>query len=105
MRIPRAAAALSCAALLACGGQKTEQQRGLGEQVGDAGSDTAALKEANEAAGAVIRAAPDCDAVKAALQTATPRLDAVAARIKTAAGRTSLDAIRQQVRRVAEACP
>jgi type VI protein secretion system component VasF len=105
MRFWRGAVASSFALLLACGGQKQEQERGLGEQVGDTGADTAALKEANEAAGTVIRAAPDCDAVKAALQAATPRLDAVAGRLKTATGRASLDSIRQQVKRVAEACP
>jgi hypothetical protein len=103
MRMATLPAALACAAMLGCGGK--QDQRGLGEQVGDAGADTAVLREASDAANAVIRAAPDCDAVKAALQSANPKLDQAQGRLKTATGRVSFAALRQQVRHVAEACP
>jgi hypothetical protein len=100
----RVFAMLACLAALGCGGAK-QDQRGLGEQASDVGADTAVMKEANDAAGSVIRAAPDCDAVKAALQSANPRLDDAGRRLKTATGKVSFDALRRQVRQVAEACP
>ena len=79
--------------------------RDLGAQVGDTASDTAAMREANDAANTVIRAAGDCDAVKAALPDTNARLDAVSARLVTATGKTSLDSLRKQVATIASACP
>jgi hypothetical protein len=103
--------ALALATLFAvgCGGgatQKAEPPKGgLGEQVGDTAFDTQVMKEANDAAGSVVRVAADCDAVKAALPEANRRLDEAAGKLRTATGRTSLDAIRKQVKAAAEACP
>jgi hypothetical protein len=105
---PRRAVLLAALALAACGGSAPESkpaERGLGEQVGDTASDTAALREANEAAGSVVRAAGDCAAVQAALPAATAKLDEVEPRLKTATGRTSLANLRKQLQQVAEACP
>ncbi len=82
-----------------------ETPRDLGTQVGDAGADTKTMAEANEAAGTVIRAGGDCDAVKAALPNASATLDDVEKRIRTATARTTLEALRTQVRHFAEACP
>jgi hypothetical protein len=92
-----------------CGGGSKEKAEppkgGLGEQVGDTAFDTQVMKEANDAAGSVVRVAADCDAVKAALPEANRRLDEAAGKLRTATGRTSLDSLRQQVKKVAEACP
>lgn len=103
--------ALLLVALLAagCGSGSTQQAEpgkgGLGEQVGDAASDTQVMKEANDAAASVVRVAADCDAVKAALPDANRRLDEAAGKVRTATGRTSMDALRKQVKTAAEACP
>ena len=82
-----------------------EKPGDLGTQVGDAGADTKTMAEANEAAGTVIRAGGDCDAVKAALPNTNAKLDDVEKRIRTATARTTLESLRTQVRRFAEACP
>lgn len=98
--------------LAACGGgapapaaSPAPAQGGLGEQVGDAGADTRLMHEANAAAGSVVRAAGDCDAVKQALPDASVRLDEIAGKLRTATARTALESLRQQLRKVAEACP
>lgn len=92
-----------------CGGGSKEKPEprtgGLGEQAGDAAFDAKVMKEANDAAASVVRVAADCDAVKAALPEANRRLDEAAGQVRTATGRTSLDALRKQVRQAAEACP
>jgi hypothetical protein len=103
--------ALLLATVLAagCRGGSTDKAEpakgGLGQQAGDAAFDTQVMREANDAAGSVVRVAADCDAVKAALPEANRRLDEVAGKLRTATGRTSLDSLRQQVKKVAEACP
>jgi proline dehydrogenase len=87
--------------LAACG----EGQKDLGSQTADVISDTEALKQANAAANRVIRAAGDCEAVKAALAETSRVLDEVQQKVRTETGRTTLDALRKQVRTIAETCP
>lgn len=106
-----AVACLLALALAACGGgaapaaSPSPAEGSLGQQVGDAGADTAVMHEANDAAASVVRAAGDCDAVKAALPDAHARLDEAAGKLRTATAKTALESLRQQVRKVAEACP
>jgi hypothetical protein len=68
-------------------------------------ADNQAMKDAEAAANTVIRNATDCEAARAALPDAQAKLDEAERRVQTAAGRTTLDALKTQVRRVAELCP
>lgn len=68
-------------------------------------ADTKVMQEANLAAGAVSRALGDCPAVRAALPEALRRLELAEARVQTPAGRTTLSALRAQMRQAAELCP
>jgi hypothetical protein len=52
----------------------------------------------------VIRAQGDCDAVKAALPEAEAKLQEALSKVRTAPGRASLEALRMQVTRTADAC-
>jgi hypothetical protein len=81
------------------------KQKDIGAQAADVASDTNALREANGAANAVVRAAGDCDAVKAALPEANQRLDDVAKSVRTVTGQATLEAIRKRVNSIAELCP
>ena len=88
--------------LAACGGeQRTKRQ----QEVANISSDTAALEEASAAANAVIRNSMDCDTVNAAMPEANKRLDEAAGRIRTPTGRAALEALKNQVRAVAQNCP
>lgn len=94
--------AISAAFLITsgCGGEG-----GVGEeQVGEAVSDTSLMRDATAAANGIIRNQTDCDAVSSNLRDVNEKLDAIDAQIQTAAGRTSLDALRRQVKTIADAC-
>ena len=77
----------------------------LGQAAGDAGSDTALLRDANGAAGEVIRNASDCPAARAAITPAYEKLDAIEKQLRTEAGKVTLAALRKQVDRISELCP
>ena len=76
----------------------------LGKATARTASDTEALRDAETAAGRVIRAQGDCDAVKAALSETNQKLDEIAPHVKTAAGKATFEATRGQVRNIAQAC-
>ncbi len=84
----------------ACG----DGEKGLGEQVGSAISDIHVVKEAEAAANKIIRNASDCEFVRAEVEGVVQTLDDVESEIQTATGRTTMDTLRVQVRRAAEAC-
>jgi hypothetical protein len=101
---------LLASSLLACGraapaASPGPASRDLGTQVGEVANDTAVMREANDAANAVIRAAGDCEAVKAALPDASRRLAEAEKALKTATGRTALENLRKQLLQVQGACP
>ncbi len=79
-------------------------EKGLGEQLGGAISDIDVVKEAEAAANKIIRNASDCEFVKAEVDGVVQALDDVDGEIQTATGRTTMNALRVQVGRVAEAC-
>ena len=84
----------------ACG----DGEKGLGEQLGGAISDIDVVKEAEAAANKIVRNASDCEFVKAEVDGVVQALDDVEGEIQSVTGRTTMDALREQVRRVAEAC-
>ena len=67
-------------------------------------SDTSLMRDATAAANGIIRNQTDCEAVKANLADVRQKLDGIEAQIQTATARTTLDALRRQVRTIAEAC-
>lgn len=71
----------------------------------NAAADTRVLSEAQDAANKVVRAAGDCEAAKAAMGEAQQKLDAAAPQLRTATARDSLQRMREQLRKIAEACP
>jgi uncharacterized lipoprotein len=88
--------------LSACGPEQRSKRQ---QEVANISSDTAALEEASAAANAVIRNNMDCDTVNAAMPEANKRLEEAAGRIRTPAGRATLEALKNQVRAVAQNCP
>jgi hypothetical protein len=103
--VRRALAVVFVASLGFTAACKEAGTKDLGEAAGDAGSDTALLKEANGAAGEVVRNASDCPAARAAIAPAYEKLDAVEKELRTEAGRVTLATLRKQVDRIAELCP
>jgi len=94
--------------LAACGGDSDSpdaKDDSIGAQAGRVGHDTQVMRQANAAAGDVIRAAGDCEGVKAALPEARRKLDELKAEIQTETGKDSLAALRTRVDQVAELCP
>ena len=77
----------------------------LGTQAGNVAADTQVMRAAQDAANAVVRNATDCDAAKAGMAEANRKLDEAAGQLKTATARLTLDNLRQQLRRIGEACP
>ena len=103
MTRPGAVGALLLAVCLsACGGEQRNKRQ---LEVANITSDTAVLEEASAAANAVIRNNMDCDTVNAAMPEANKKLDEAAGRIRTPAGRATLEALKNQVRAVAQNCP
>lgn len=79
--------------------------RGLGEQAADTASDTAVLREANDAVNAVVREASDCDAVKLGFAEAQRKLEEVVPRLRTATGKTMAEQLQKRLRSLADASP
>jgi hypothetical protein len=103
MRHPALPVVAAVLLLAACDSKPKE--RGIGEQTRDITADTRTLEDATAAANAVIRNATDCDVVKASLPDTNRRLDEAAAKLATPTGRTTLEALRNQVKTVAQSCP
>ena len=102
-------AALLCALALGagCAGEKAPDGRSddIGDQTARIANDTRVLQDAQQSVNEVVRNAPDCEAAKASLAEANRKIEEAAGKVQTSTGRTTLDAMRQQVRRVAELCP
>ena len=98
------AVALSTLALFGCG-EKKERSDDIGVQTGRIASDTRVLGDAQAAVNEVVRNGADCEAARPAIPEANRKIDEAAGRVQTAAGRATLDAMRVQVKRVAEICP
>jgi hypothetical protein len=85
--------------------EEKPQPTGIAAQFDDTVTDMRVMSDATEAANRVIRSAMDCEAVKASLDDARAKLDLALKEVKTVPGRASLQALRQDVDRVASACP
>jgi CHASE3 domain sensor protein len=92
-------------ALAGCGKSEQPPSKDIGQQTADIAADTALMREASAAVNEVIRNATDCDAARTAIPAANAKLDEAERRVRTTTGRTTLDGLRQQVKRVAEVCP
>lgn len=103
----RVALAVLCAAALACAEAKAPERDSddPGAQAARVGADTRLLQDVQQAVNEVVRNAPDCEAAKASMDEANRKIADAESKVQTAAGRTSLDAMRTQVKRVAELCP
>ena len=77
----------------------------IGDQTARIASDTRVLQDAQSSVNEVVRNAPDCEVAKASMAEANRKLEEAAGKVQTATGRTTLEAMRQQVRRVADLCP
>ena len=84
--------------------RETPPPKGLGESVGDAGADTRVLREANAAAGDIIRASADCDAARPLGEPTKKKLDELTPQLQTPTGRTSMDSLKRQVQNIIDAC-
>ena len=83
----------------------TPPPSGLGADTANIASDTAVVKEAQEAASGILRSADDCEAVKAHAGDVQAALDQSRQRARTELGRSTIDNLKKQVRDVAAACP
>jgi len=103
----RAVAALACALLASCARDKPPEPKAddIGAQTARIANDTHVLRDAQESVNAVVRNAPDCEVAKASMEEANRKIEEAAGKVQTSTGRTTLDAMRQQVRHVAELCP
>jgi hypothetical protein len=105
----RPAAALACALALfvGCAREKAPEARSddIGDQTARIANDTQVLQDAQQSVNEVVRNSPDCEAAKASMAEANRKIEEAAGKVQTATGRTTLDAMRQQVRRVADLCP
>jgi hypothetical protein len=104
-RAPRLLAVCLFVIIGGCGKSGEPPKKGIGQQMGDVAADTALLREASAAVNEVVRNATDCDAAKVAIPAAKARLDETEPKVRTATGRTTVDALRQQVKRVEQLCP
>ncbi|MFI5183011.1 MAG: hypothetical protein ACHQNV_01325 [Vicinamibacteria bacterium] len=78
---------------------------GVGKDVGDIGHDLPIVKQAQAAAGDVVRSAGDCDAVKAGMPRAQAALDEASQQVRTGASRSTIANLRKQMQDIAGACP
>ncbi len=103
----RGALVAGAVALAACSPVKDEEdrQKDIGQQTADITSDTRVLADAQAAVNEVIRNQDDCAVAGPAIPRANEELDKAADRVRTVTGRTTLDALRAQVRNVAQTCP
>ncbi len=95
---------LAVSVLSSCAGEK-EKKSDLGAAAANTAVDTATLRESQAAVNDVIRNAADCDAAKPLLAGAKAKLDEAEGRLRTPAGRETLNAQRNQLRAVEQACP
>ena len=104
-----ASAAIAILSLSACGRGASDAaspaSEGIGKDVGDIGHDLPIVKQAQAAAGDVVRAAGDCDAVKAAFPRAQAALDTALQQVRTGASRSTLANLKKQITDTAGACP
>lgn len=104
----RLPALLALAALsLACAEAKAPE-RGSddpGAQTARITADNQLLADVQQSVNEVVRNSPDCEAAKASMEEANRKIADADSKVQTAAGRTTLDAMRTQVKRVAELCP
>jgi hypothetical protein len=103
----RALALGACFAMTCCGEAKAPgpQSQDPEAQAARVAADTHLLQDAQQAVNEVVRNAPDCEAAKASMEAANRKIAEAEAKVQTATGRTTLDAMRTQVKRVAELCP
>jgi hypothetical protein len=92
-------------AFAGCGKGEQPAAKDIGQQTADVAADTALMREASAAVNEVVRNATDCEAARAAIPAANAKLDDADRRVRTATGRTTLDGLRQQVKRVEQLCP
>ena len=95
------ALALSCGEAKAPGPQSQDPEA----QAARVAADTHLLQDAQQAVNEVVRNAPDCEAAKASMDEANRKIAEAESKVQTATGRTTLDAMKTQVKRVAELCP
>ena len=77
---------------------------GLGQEVGDIGHDLPIVKQAQAAAGDVVRSAGDCDAVKAGMPRAQAALDEASQQVRTGVSRSTITNLKKQIQDIAGAC-
>lgn len=94
---------LASALGLACGSGR--EPGSAAERAEAVGSDTAALREVQDAVNEVLRAGVDCEIVKPAADAAQRKIDAARDRVKTPTGAATLDSLQAQVRNIAQNCP
>jgi len=92
--------------LLGCGStEKAEKKKGeLTQSTENIAHDTALLHEAEAAANRVIQNAQDCDAARAALVETNRTLEEARGKVRSIAGQVTLDALRTQVKNIAQSC-
>ena len=89
---------VASAVSVACEGPRKQTIERIDEDAEVMGRVSAALNEA-------IRNSPDCEVAKPLLAEAYQRIDEARGRIRLAASRQTLEAMKVQVDRVAQACP
>lgn len=99
MRMRSAVAVLLLGTCLAGCGREREKR------IEAVSKDAEVLSRANAIVNQVVRAAGDCDAVKASLPEARQRLNEAAGQVREEGSRKVLTTLREQVDRVAQACP
>ena len=77
----------------------------IGAQTARITADNQLLADVQQSVNEVVRNAPDCEAAKASMEEANRKIADADGKVQTATGRTTLDAMRTQVKRVAELCP
>jgi hypothetical protein len=91
-------------AALALGGCGKPESAQVGKDVGDINADTATLRPATAAVNDLVRNSADCDLARPLIASANASVDEAGRNIRTVTGRTTLDALRSQIKKVQEAC-
>ena len=108
MRGNRLGAVLAVAAVSFACAEAKAPERGSddpGAQTARIAADNQLLADVQQSVNEVVRNAPDCEAAKASMEEANRKIAEADGKVQTATGRTTLDAMRAQVKRVAELCP
>ena len=92
--------AVTVLALAACGAE--DRRKKAIEKVDH---DQEVLRKAGAAVNEVIRNSPDCEVAKPLMAEAYQRIEAARQEVSVPASQQTLDALKAQVDRVAEACP